>query len=116
MTSAHVDRDWEGRYRLGETPWDSGLPSRELQRVLREHNVATCRALELGCGTGTNAAYLATQGFDVTAVDCASNALEQARHKAEQLGVSVGWLQTDVQHLDSGLEPFGFVFDRGCYH
>lgn len=113
---AQVDRDWDERYRSGDTPWDSGLPSRELQRVLREAQIAPCRALELGCGTGTNAVFLAQQGFDVTAVDCSPLALEQARRKAQAAGVAVNWIEADVQHFGAGLEPFDFVFDRGCYH
>ena len=68
---ATTDRDWNARYLSGELPWDSGLPSRELQRVLEEQKIAPGRALELGCGTGTNAIELARRGFDVTAVNCA---------------------------------------------
>lgn len=116
MTAANVDRDWEDRYREGTTPWDSGLASKELQRVLAEQGISAGRALELGCGTGTNAVFLAQQGFEVTAVDCASLALERARKRAEAAGVSVQWIEADVQNFGAGLEPFDFVFDRGCYH
>ena len=63
---------WEERYRKGETPWDTGHPSTELQRVIREEKIRPCRAIELGCGTGNNAVWLAQQGFDVTAVDLSS--------------------------------------------
>lgn len=114
--NANTDRDWEQRYRDGETPWDSGLVSRELQRVVRESAIKPCRALELGCGTGTNALFLARRGFDVTAVDCAALALDQARARAAAAGVAVNWIEADVQHFGAELEPFPFVFDRGCYH
>lgn len=114
--NANTDRDWEQRYRDADTPWDSGLPSRELQRVLQERQIQPCRALELGCGTGTNAVFLAEQGFHVTGVDCAAPALERARARATAAGVDVEWIEADVQHFGAGLEPFGFVFDRGCYH
>jgi methyl halide transferase len=114
--NANTDRDWEQRYRDADTPWDSGLPSRELQRVLQERQIQPCRALELGCGTGTNAVFLAEQGFDVTAVDCAAPAIERARARAAAAGVEVEWIEADVQHFGAGREPFGFVFDRGCYH
>jgi methyl halide transferase len=116
MTAANIDRDWEDKYREGNTPWDSGLASKELQRALSEHSIAPGRALELGCGTGTNAVFLAQQGFDVTAVDCSSLALEQAREKAVDAGVRVNWIEADVQNFGAGLQPFEFVFDRGCYH
>jgi len=50
------DREhWDTRYREGDSPWDTGQPSGELLRVLREERIAPCRALELGCGTGTGA-------------------------------------------------------------
>jgi SAM-dependent methyltransferase len=116
MAAANVDRDWQGRYQAGDTPWDSNLASRELQRVLSEQSIAPCRAIELGCGTGTNAVYLASQGFDMTGVDCAPLALEQAQLRAEAAGVKVSWIEADVQHFGLGLQPFAFVFDRGCYH
>ena len=114
--NANTDRDWNQRYHDGETPWDSLLVSKELQRVLRERDIQPCRALELGCGSGTNAVYLATQGFAATAVDCAPLALERARSSAESAGVEVNWIEGDVQHFGADLEPFDFIFDRGCYH
>lgn len=116
MPTPNIDRDWQGRYLSGDTPWDSGLPSRELQRVLTQRRMAPGRALELGCGTGTNAVWLAQQGFQVTAVDCAPLALAQAREKAAAAGVTIEWHEADVQNFGAGLGPFEFVFDRGCYH
>lgn len=114
--NTNTDRDWEQRYQDGDTPWDSGLASAELRRVLTERRIPPCRALELGCGTGTNAVFLAEQGFDVTAVDCAGRALDRARSRAAAAGVEVEWIEADVQHFGAELEPFPFVFDRGCYH
>lgn len=113
---ANTDRDWNTRYVEGDLPWDSGLASRELQRVLDEAGIAPCRALELGCGTGTNSIELARRGFDVTAVDCAPQALEIAQRKATEAGVTVNWIEADVQNFGADTDPFDFVFDRGCYH
>ena len=114
--SAQTDRDWDSRYVQGDTPWDSGLRSAELARVLEEYGLQPGRALELGCGSGTNAVYLAQQGFEVTAVDCSESALAIAERKAKAIGVSVRWIAADVQDFGAGHEPFNFVFDRGCYH
>ena len=111
-----VSERWDERYREGTTPWDSGRPSAELQRVIGEQGIAPCRVLELGCGSGTNAVWLAEQGFEVTAVDCSSLALEQARQKAAAAGVSVHWMCADVTQLPPFEAPFPFVFDRGCFH
>jgi SAM-dependent methyltransferase len=116
MANANVDRDWEGKYQARETRWDSGRASRELRRVLAEQQIEPCRAIDLGCGTGTNAVHLATLGFAVTGVDCAPRALELARGKGDAAEVRVEWIEADVQHFGAGLEPFDLVFDRGCYH
>ena len=106
---------WEERYRSGDTPWDTGMPSSELQRVVAAENIRPCRAIELGCGTGTNAVWLAQQGFDVTAVDLSAQALSRARARAASEGAKVSFLCADVLNLPD-LGSFDFFFDRGCYH
>jgi SAM-dependent methyltransferase len=55
------------------------------------------------------------RGFDVTAIDIATMAVVRAREKARQAGVSVEWLLADVL-APPPLEPFDFIYDRGCYH
>ncbi len=115
MCDVKTDRDWEGRYQQEDTPWDSGRPSKELQLILDQLGIDRDTAIDLGCGTGTNAVFLAQQGFDVTGIDCSATALEKARQRAEQAGVSVNWIQTDVQNF-GGIPPADFLFDRGCYH
>jgi SAM-dependent methyltransferase len=108
---------WDEHYKNGHTPWDSGRPSEELRRVLAEANIAPCRAIEFGCGTGTNAVWLAQQGFDMTAVDISSLAVAQAQRRAADAGVAVHFLQADVLQPPAELTgPFDFFFDRGCYH
>ena len=108
---------WNERYEKGDTPWDTGQPSSELQRVVAELALRPCRALELGCGTGANADWLARQDFDVTALDLSSWAVERARQRAELAGVRVRFLVTDVSNPPPELDaPFDFFFDRGCYH
>ena len=108
--------DWNDRYRDGNLPWDTGRPSSELQRVLSQYTIQPCRALEIGCGTGTNCIWLAQQGFDATGVDVAPLAVEQAQKRARAAGVNVHFLVADVLHLPDVGGPFAFFFDRGCYH
>lgn len=107
---------WDSRYREGRPPWDTGRVSAELQRRLAQFEIPPCRAIEFGCGTGTNAIWLAQQGFDVVAVDLSPLAIQQARRKAEQAGVDVLFLPADVTELPDLGPPFDFFFDRGCYH
>src|SRR3954453_12870546 len=91
--------EWNDRYRDGNLPWDTGRPSSELQRVVSQNTIRPCRALELGCGTGTNSAWLAQQGFEVTGIDVAPLAVEQAEKRAHAAGVKVHFVVADVHHL-----------------
>jgi SAM-dependent methyltransferase len=109
-------KDWDQHYLDGAPPWHSGIRSRELARVLDEGRVLPCRVLELGCGAGTNAVYLAQMGFVVTAVDISLIALEQARQLAEDAGVKIEFIEADVCRWTPPHGPYEFVFDRGCYH
>ena len=108
--------DWNDRYRDGNLPWDTGRPSTELQRVVCQHAIPPCRALDLGCGTGTNCIWLAQQGFDVTGIDVAPLAVERAEARAHAAGVTANFTVADVLHLPDLHGPFEFFFDRGCYH
>ena len=109
--------DWDQRYIQSDTPWDSGVPSQQLQSFLAEGKVKPGRVLELGCGTGTNALFLAQLGFDVTAVDLSKAALEHAREKAAQAKVKINFVEADVTAMPPDLGgPFPFVFDRETYH
>jgi len=109
-------KDWNEAYKQDDTPWDTGITSKELEKALHEEVIAPCRALELGCGTGTNAIYLAKKGFDVTAVDISQLAIKKAGEKSEAARVKVRFMQAEVPNLRLHGEIFDFVFDRGCFH
>lgn len=122
-SSAH----WDQRYLSGDAPWNSGIVSRELVRVLSEERISPCRAVELGCGTGTNAVHLAQQGFDVLGTDCSAVAIEHARTLADEAGIAVQLAVADLCRLSDLRTALGesaatfqrgcsFMFDRGCYH
>jgi SAM-dependent methyltransferase len=108
--------NWQARYRTNDIPWDTGHPSTELRRVVAEDGIAPCPALEVGCGTGTNAVWLAQQGFDVAANDISPLAIERARAKAAAAGVSVRFVCGDLANAPEIAGPFDFLFDRGVYH
>ena len=110
---------YELLYRIGFVPWDSDSVPDELQTLVEGRAaLSPGRALDLGCGTGTNAVYLATRGWQVTAIDNVERALRRARDRAAARGVAVNWLNGDVSRLaDVSLAPgFALVLDRGCYH
>jgi methyl halide transferase len=107
---------WNDRYRDGNLPWDTGRPSSELQRVISKHGIKPCRALDIGCGTGTNSVWLAQQGFEATGIDLAPLAVERAKELAQAAGVVAHFVVADVLRLPDPDQPFAFFFDRGCYH
>lgn len=106
---------WDSRYQQQTTPWDSGLRSQELARVLDEHSIQPCRVLDAGCGSGTNSIFLAQRGFAVTGLDCSQHALDLGQEAALAAGVEVEWVCADLREWQLS-EPFDLVFDRGCFH
>jgi SAM-dependent methyltransferase len=108
---------WENRYLAGDIPWESGHPSTELQQVIAEDMIGPCTAIDLGCGTGANAVFLAELGFDVTAIDISPTAVDRGRQRKATAGVRVRLLTGDVLHPPQDIGgPYRFFFDRGCYH
>jgi 2-polyprenyl-3-methyl-5-hydroxy-6-metoxy-1,4-benzoquinol methylase len=62
-------------YRTGLVPFDTRNPTRALKALVESGRLEPCRALELACGAGKDAIFLAKHGFDVTAVDFADAAI-----------------------------------------
>lgn len=109
--------DWDDLYSNEKTWWETGEPCRELARVIDSGWISPCRILELGCGSGENAAFLASRGFDVTAIDVSIQAMQKAVSHADSKRVRVRFQWDDVCNLHHDLgEPFDCIFDRGCYH
>ncbi len=79
-------------------PWEGG-PRSELVELVRTGRLEPCRALDLDCGSGANAVFLAEHGFEVTGVDFAASALDQADRLAKAAGVDVAWIKDDLTRL-----------------
>jgi SAM-dependent methyltransferase len=107
---------WDQRYREENAPWDTGAPSSELFRVVAAEGIAPCRAIDLGCGTGSNTLWLAERGFDAVGVDIADRAITRARARAAEAGVRATFETADLLDAPDLGAPFQFFFDRGCYH
>ena len=79
---------WQLAYIVGFKPWDSGISPPELVSVVEgPEALAPGRALDLGCGTGTNVVYLAQHGWEATGVDLVRRALRRAHDRASAAGV-----------------------------
>ena len=87
------DRFWDERYAAAELIW-TAEPNRFL--VAEVNGLAPGRALDLACGEGRNAVWLATQGWEVTGVDFSRIGLDKAHHLAQQHQVAVEWMRADV--------------------
>ncbi|MEU7929554.1 class I SAM-dependent methyltransferase [Micromonospora sp. NPDC049107] len=113
-----VRRALESYYRAGTPPWDTGVTPPELVDLVEGRNaLPPGRALELGCGTGTNAVYLARHDWEVAAVDLIDSAVDLAREKVAAAGVAVRVRHGDATRLDE-LDvpgPFDLFFDLSCY-
>lgn len=107
---------WDKRYADGELPWDSGEVDVHLGRVLARHGIEPGKALEIGCGTGTNTIWLAQQGFTMTGQDIAQNAIARAKAKVAAAGVKCRLFVGDVLVDEVPGTPYRFVYDRGVFH
>jgi SAM-dependent methyltransferase len=106
-------------YRSGRPRWDTGIAPPELVEIVEGPNRLTPgRALDLGCGTGTNALYLAEHGWEAVGVDFVRTAIERARAKAGGAARAPRFVVGDVTRLAAlGVEgPFHLAVDIGCFH
>ena len=109
---------WESAYENGEfRHWESGYASPELialvaAEVLPKHT----RVLDMGCGGGIDAVFMARCGFKVKGVDISAAALRIAEKRAEQAHVKVDWRRGNVLELPIDDGSVDFVTDRGLFH
>ena len=104
---------YELGYRFFRMPWETG-PREELVGLVESGRIAPCRALDLGCGTGSNAIFLAQQGFDVTGVDFATSAIEKAKRRAAAAGARVQFVVDDLTNLRQVQGTFDLLVDYGA--
>src|SRR5262249_28800808 len=106
-------------YRLGFAPWERRNVERTWKPLLEGPNVMSQgRALDVGCGSGRDAVYLAKHGWQGTGGDFAETGLNAARRRAQEEGVEVQWVKGDVAELGA-LELAsgdGLLYDFGCMH
>jgi SAM-dependent methyltransferase len=109
-------------WRAGVVPGGAQVPDSRLTELVEGRvggpaALRPGRALDLGCGTGRNSIYLARQGWDVVAIELAEYAIDIARNRADDAGVSVRFIEGDVTKLpefDIG-SGFSLLVDVGCY-
>jgi len=102
------------RYETGDVPWDAELPPPEVMEMVGA--LPPGRALDLGCGYGRTAIYLAQHGWQVDGVDFVELALEEAERRAAVAGVEVAFHHSSVTDLHFLEGPFDLAVDVGCGH
>src|SRR5712671_1870738 len=107
---------WDAAYTASTpAPWDIGRPQPAFLR-LAEQGLLCGRVLDSGCGTGEHTLLAASRGADAMGIDVSERAIEQARAKATERGVSARFEVADALRLpDFGL-TFDTVIDSGVFH
>ena len=96
-------------------PWDIGRPQKEFIRLAEDGEISG-RVLDAGCGTGENALYLASLGFEVWGIDSAPSAIKKAKEKAKKRGLPVNFLLSDTFKLQLLQNKFHTIIDCGLFH
>lgn len=104
---ARSDSDaWDARYSEDAQIW-SGNPNVALVDEVK--TMVPGRALDVGCGEGADAIWLAQRGWEVTALDPSGVALARARRAAAIAGAAVGWLQGGLADVELAVGGFDLV-------
>jgi ubiquinone/menaquinone biosynthesis C-methylase UbiE len=106
---------FEFAYRYGTPPWDIGRAQDAIVRLAEEGLIAG-DVIDVGCGTGENALYLASRGISVLGVDAAPTAIARAREKAQLRGSSATFLVADALALEGLGRTFDTAIDCGLFH
>ena len=107
--------DFEATYQAGQAPWDIGRPQPEIVTLAAEDEIVG-DVLDVGCGTGENALYLASLGRRVVGVDAAPTAVARARAKAAERALPATFLVADALDLAKLRRRFESVVDCGLFH
>ncbi len=120
-TSSAAAGFWDELLQQPDHPLNSDLPDGSLVAwqaagLLTDQPSPTAQptALDIGCGLGRNAHWLATQGFTVTGIDIAPYAIAEAGRRAGHTGPT--WLLRDFVREPVDGAPFDLVYDSGCFH
>jgi SAM-dependent methyltransferase len=111
-----VEERYKESYKSGITPWDIGKPDFNLIEVVTQKPILSCKALDIGCGTGDNSIWLSQNSFQVVGTDTSEIAMEKAKEKALKANAKINFMLADFFKDRIEGSPFGFVFDRGCFH
>jgi len=99
---------------FGQPPWDTGISPPELLEFIQNNKPG--RAIDIGCGTGTNVITLAKAGWQVTGVDFAPRAIKIAKQKIKMQGIQAELSVNDATKLQGINGSYDLALDIGCFH
>lgn len=102
------------RYLFGSPRWDTGVVPPEVIEYVENHQPE--RALDIGCGTGTNLLYLARSGWQVDGIDFSWLAVRRARHRLAKAGFPPNVWVDDAARLTKIQGENNYILDIGCFH
>jgi len=103
-------------YRFGKPPWVIDKAQPALVEAAKKGEVKGPTVLDIGCGDGSNAIYLASRGFIVTGVDVSAKAISIAKQKAREAKVDVTFITLDALNIKSLGKKFDTIIDFGLFH
>lgn len=116
MKYADVDRIYQ-TIPLDNIPWNSETPPDALVRIVQDGKVRPCKTIDLGCGAGNYAIYLAGLGFEVTGVDSSPTAIKIAEEHAKKREVRCRFIVADLLgDLHEVTDTFDFAYDWELLH
>lgn len=104
------------RYEEGFMPWAHSEPDFNLIEMVQNWPIKVCKTAEIGCGTGTDAIWLASQKFKTTAIDSSTVAIDIAKENARKEKSNCHFDVCDFMTENIEGAPFDFIFDRGFFH
>jgi SAM-dependent methyltransferase len=104
--------------RLTEIPWNTETPPDAIVQLVNSGKIKPCKTIDLGCGAGNYAIYLAGKGFNVTGIDLSPMAVKFAKENAKEKKVGCNFLVADIFNdlRDHVMGPFDFAYDWEVLH
>ncbi|MEN9563368.1 MAG: hypothetical protein RIR73_1612 [Chloroflexota bacterium] len=101
-------------YWFGNAPWDSGISPPELYDFMANHPAG--RALDIGCGTGTNLITLVNAGWQADGFDFSPRAVSLAKQKLKREKIRANVFTDDATQMKNVSLPYNLALDLGCFH
>ncbi|MDQ6958388.1 MAG: class I SAM-dependent methyltransferase [Mariprofundaceae bacterium] len=118
MDLERIKRPWEEQYSDDDVetmPWFCPHLDRDVAWAIETLPIAPAKALDLGCGPGTQAIELSRLGFETTGADISPSAVRKADERARKEGVAVTFICDDILNTQLS-DTYGVIMDRGCFH